>query len=128
MNSKTIIIGILYTASISNDSVNIVSHDKNSLSFPQIDVSTMNPKKYNLTLNSILKLLFEKSVNISFEWSKPKLLNIELSYDEESNTLITAIYYGIFIPNNASLTNSYWIDIKPYVAHYDTLRKLVCML
>jgi hypothetical protein len=128
MNTKTVVIGILYTAGLNNDTINIVSNDKDSLSFPQIDISTLNPKKHNLNLDSILKLLFEKSVNISFEWSRPKLLNIELSYDEELNTLITAIFYSIFIPNNTSLNDSYWIDIKPYIAHYDTLRKLVCIL
>jgi len=128
MNNKTIVIGILYTASMTNDSINIISNNKDSLMFPQIDISTLNPKKHNINLDSILKLLFEKSINLNFEWSRPKLLNIELSYDEESNTAITAIYYGIFIPNNTALVNSYWIDIKPYVAHYDTLRKLICMI
>jgi hypothetical protein len=128
MNTKTIIINVIYTADIISDTVKIISTNKDSLAFPQMDISALNPKKNNINLNSVIQTIFEKYIKLDFNWSKPKLLDIELVYEEESNSIVTAIYYGIFIPHNTSIDNAYWIDIKPYVAHYNTLRKLVCML
>lgn len=129
MTTKTIIICIIYSADLNNDIINIISKDKDSLLLPQIDVSDLNPKKHDINLDTIVKILFNKTVNLNFSWAKPKLLNMELVYNEENDTTTTAIYYGIYVPNNVQLiNNSYWVDIKPYVGHYETLRKLVCML
>lgn len=128
MNNKTVIICIIYSVQLNDESIVLVSSDKESLVLPQIDISSLNPKKHNINLQSIIKSIFEKYINLNFDWTKPKLLNIELSYEEESNTSTTVIYYGIYIPNNTLLNNSHWIDVKPYIGHYDTLRKLICML
>lgn len=128
MNTKTIVLCIVYAAELDNERIMLVSSNKESLSLPQIDISSLNPKKHNLNFQSIIKLIFEKYVNLSFDWTKPKLLNIELTHEEESNTLITGIYYAIYIPSSTLLSNATFIDIKPYVSQYETLRKLICML
>lgn len=129
MTTKTTIVCLIYSATLNSDVINVISKEENSLSLPQIDVSDLNPKKHDISLDTIIKILFNKSVNLNFSWAKPKLLNIELIYDEENDTTTTAIYYGIYIPNNVQLNDRcYWIDIKPYIGHYETLRKLVCML
>jgi hypothetical protein len=129
MTTKTSIISIIYTANLTKDSINIISNQNDLLLLPQIDISTLDPKKHNLDLESTVQLLFERCVNLDFNWSKPKLLNIELIYDEEADCTTTAIYYGIYVPDNTKLMNNcYWIDIKPYIGYYETLRKLVCML
>lgn len=128
MNNKTVVICVIYTAKFSDDTITLVSIDKESLILPQVDVSSLNPKKNNIDLQSITKLLFEKYVNLNFNWTKPKLLDIDLVYEQESNTSTTVIYYAIYIPHSTMLNNAYWIDAKQYVGHYDTLRKLICML
>lgn len=128
MNTKTIIICAIYTANLTNDSISLVSTKEEALALPQIDISSLNPKKNNINLQSITKFIFEKYVNLNFDWTQPKLIDIDLMYQEDLNLSTTAIYYGIYVPDNVILNNSYWLDIKPYVGHYDTLRKLVCML
>lgn len=126
MNTKTIIICLIYT--ISNNTIKMVSSNEDSMMLPQIDISTLNSKKHHIELNNIVKVIFEKSVRLNFTWTKPKLINIELINEEENNTVTTTIYYGIYVPDNTLLINSFWIDIQPYIGHYETLRKLVCML
>lgn len=129
MNTKTVVMCIVYTANLNSNNVNIVSSQENNLVLPHLDLSSLNPKKQDISLNNLIRVLFEKSVNLNFSWTKPKFLNVELIHDEESNTIITGIYYAIYIPENTQLiNNSYWIDIKPYVPYYEILRKLVCML
>lgn len=126
MNSKTLIVGIIYTPNLPEEKIYIISNNEDSIFLPQIDLSSLDIKKDNIEINSLLETLFNKYVDIDYGWLKPKLLNIEISHD--NTNIITAIYYGIYIPSNTILKNGYWTDIAPYVSYYDTLRKLLCVL
>lgn len=126
MVNKTLIINIYYTHNKNTNNIDILSMSKDSLSLPQIDLTTVDPKITNIDMRSLIEKIHNKCVNINFNWIKYKFLDLDISYLNDS--IITAIYYATYIPSNTNIGNNYWIDIKPYVTHYDTLRKLICML
>lgn len=126
MDNNTIFVGIIYSSDISNNKIYIVSDSEEGLSFPQINLSTINFDLEEIGIEWLMKKLYNKYINIDPNWLDSRLVHIELK--KLDNRITTIIYYGVCVPLEIPLKNGNWIDVSEFIPVYETLRKLICMI
>jgi hypothetical protein len=103
--------------------IKVLSDAPDSFVVPCINLDSLDSTKTIVGMNHVLKKIYGKYTNISFEWAKFKLLDIDL-YQNIENNLFIDIYYCVFLPSETHTNNGYWLDSLDLVVKHPILRKM----
>jgi hypothetical protein len=111
--------------SYNHSSLYLLSLEQFELKIPHYNI-VQNNQDENFSLDSTLKDLFCKYINIDYTWSRPSLLDVDI-FKSDDNILQTQIYYSSYVPYATSIFNSYWYLADDMVCRSRILGKILAI-
>lgn len=105
----------LLAHSYSKDSIYLLSLNSDTIKFPSINLDSL-AGELEKTAEDLVRDLYNKHINLDYNWAQPKLLDIDI-FQNEQKLIQTHVYYSCYIPHSTSLTSSHWVvgdEILPY--------------
>jgi len=118
----------LLAHSFNEGSLYLLSVDSETMRLPSLNLDSLTDKDKTkeISVNEIVKGLYDKYIDLDYNWAQPKLLDIDIFYSEQK-ILQTHIYYSCYIPYATRLNSSSWIIGDSILPHSQILRKaLLC--
>lgn len=115
----------LLVHSYENQSIYLLSTNTNSIKLPSINLDKIEDKN-NIDIDFLIKQLYDKYINLDYNWTKPSLLDIDL-YQSQEDILQTHIYYSCYVPHSTVLLSGNWMIADEILPHSKILKKaLLC--
>lgn len=116
----------LLAHSFNEGSLYLLSIDSETMRLPSLNLDSLVDKTKEVSVDDIVKGLYNKYIDLDYNWAQPKLLDIDIFYSEKE-ILQTHIYYSCYIPYSTKLNNSSWTIGDSILPHSQILRKaLLC--
>lgn len=111
--------------SYNHSSIYLLSLEQFELKIPHYNI-IQNNQENDFSLDTILKDLFCKYINIDYAWSKPSLLDVDI-FKSDDDVLQTHIYYSAYVPYSTSIFNTYWYLADDIVSRSRILGKILSL-
>lgn len=115
---------IIYTTDHSLGVIKVLTTEVSDLIFPVLELNKFKPDNTS-NLDNAIKSLYQKYSEITFDWTKPKLVSID--YYQEENENVLDIYYCIYIPKESRLLSGMWLELSPQLYH-PIFKKFLCLI